>query len=99
MNVIKHEAVHKNRISSHVHDDAIGAKIVFDSTIEHENRVIIENPSNKTSIQGYIHELGSHPFGYLLISQLQVDLIFNFILFNILIIQSACLYQLVAALN
>lgn len=68
---MKWEAVHKNKISSHIHDDALGSKIIFSSNIEHENHLLLNNKS-KFCIKGFIHELGNDPFGYILISQLQV---------------------------
>ena len=72
MAIIKFEAVHKNRISSHIIDDAQGAQTVFLTSIERENRPFIKNPNNDFVIRGFIHELGCVPFGYVLISQLQV---------------------------
>lgn len=69
LSVIKYEFIHKNRISSNIHDDANGAKIMFDHLLINEP---LNNDCGKNKIVGYIHELGQNPFGYLLISDIQV---------------------------
>lgn len=63
LNVIKHEYKHRYRISQDVHDDARGAKIVFDN---------LKSDTQKLPILGYIQELSLDPFGFCLTSDIQV---------------------------
>ena len=49
------------QLSSDVFIDAVGAKKIFDNTAIQTNRV-----------QGFIHSIGLHPYGFLLFSEIQV---------------------------
>ncbi len=61
---MKHEYVHRNRLSIDIDKDAKMAKQFFD------HLCLSINQSSK--IKGYIRELHSDPFGYILLSELQV---------------------------
>ena len=60
---MKYEYVHRFRKSNDVFDDALITKRIFDSTCIY----VSKNP-----LRGFIHELGLDPFGFLLLSDLQV---------------------------
>ena len=64
---IKYEFKHKNRISTEVFFDANATKIITDSLIGNDN----------DKIKGYIQEIGLNPFGFLLISEIQVKVNLN----------------------
>lgn len=68
LSVIKSEFKLKNRIASDLHNDAAGAKIVFDNLLT-ENK----------KIKGFIHELGIDPFGFVMTSEIQVNKIKNLV--------------------
>jgi hypothetical protein len=64
LNVMKHEYVHRDRISTEIDKDAKTAKKMFETLC-----IQIYTPSK---ILGFIRELHSDPFGYILLSELQV---------------------------
>ena len=66
MRQIKYEAVHEDRLSRCPFIDSRLMKRIFE-----ENCLIV---SKSNPIQGFIHELGCDPFGYVLMSDLQVNL-------------------------
>jgi len=66
---MKHEYIHRERISTEIDRDAKTAKKMF------ETLCIQINASSK--IVGFIRELHSDPFGYILLSELQVFLKIN----------------------
>ena len=72
MVVAKFDGVHKNRIFSHIYDDATASKTIFSATLKREILLYTGLSSNKLSIEGLIHELGMDPFGFIIISQFQV---------------------------
>ena len=59
--------MHKNRISSSIHDDANGTKILYDN--------LLKRKFSKSHIDGYMQELAQNPFGYLLISDIKVNIV------------------------
>jgi hypothetical protein len=61
---MKHEYVHRNRLCIDIDKDAKMAKHFFDSLC------IKYNQSSR--IKGYIRELHSDPFGYILLTEMQV---------------------------
>ena len=66
---MKHEYIHRERISTEIDRDAKTAKKMF------ETLCIQINASSK--IVGFIRELHSDSFGYILLSELQVFLKIN----------------------
>ena len=64
LKMIKSEFSNQNKISSDVFTDALAAKAVSDG-------MCLESNSN---IKGYISEIGLDPFGFLLISDIQVNI-------------------------
>lgn len=77
INQIKHEYIHQNRLCNVnlVHDAEISKRFFESFSI----RI-----SNSAELKGYIHGITVNPFGYTLISELQVkiksNLIFNYFL-------------------
>ena len=70
--MMKYEAFHRNKISAHLIEDAMSAKCVFLESTQRENILFGIHSNSRFQLRGYIHELGSDPFGYLLMSQFQV---------------------------
>ena len=61
---LKYEYIHRDRMSNDIFQDARVAKSIMTDLVGDEN--------NK-DIKGYIQELSMDPFGFLLISDLQVS--------------------------
>lgn len=59
---IKHEFRNRNKISNEVFNDCEIIKLITDSMCL----------ASQTTLNGYIHEIGLNPFGFLLISDIQV---------------------------
>ena len=70
VSLIKHEAAHANRLSINIHADAGAMQLAMETTTKLSQLKLIS--TNKMSIIGFIHELGQKPFGYVLVSNLQV---------------------------
>lgn len=60
--MIKSEIVHKNRLATDLISDIQASKVIYDSTIF----------SEEYEIKGFIQEISLIPFGFLLMSNIQV---------------------------
>lgn len=63
---MKYELSHQLRLSTELCSDLNAAKILTDKNI------FTQNPSIKSGVLGFVHHICLHPFGFILISDLQV---------------------------
>ena len=73
LKMIKSEFVNRHKMSSDVYIDTLATKTLTDG-------LCLESSSN---IEGYIQEIGLNPFGFLLLSDIQVNFVFFIVLNNI----------------
>ncbi len=83
---MKHELRQENRLSTNIHADASAAKIAMESLIQISQFC----SSRKLAVKGYIHELAQNPYGFLLMSQLQVSTSVIFIRFRLFFHKKDC---------
>ena len=75
MKQIKYETTHENRLSTEIFTDTLATKRLFveicKTFLDDDLNKFLNNPLN-----GYVHEISFDPYGFLCISNIQVNRFF-----------------------